>query len=824
MDVAIERVQLTFSLNNIIGISVENNILYIAVAASTIIRIDLDNPGLIQDIQLPKRNEAIARIWADPTGSHLIITTTSNQFYYLHRETSQCRAISRLSGTKPLCLGWTKQGTVLVGSDDGAIYETDLEGLSKPDKYFKKEPKVHKVWSSPSSLPISGISIVNDLIVILSGVEVFFAKVEDGQTKAGLASASKVLNFANFLGITASQPSILQHSATHFAVINPEGVVLSSLEKPDQPHILSVKGATFGVLSRYHVLICVNDNLETYNVVNNSLVSKVSLGCSINGMAVDPKFQTYWMFNSDTLLEVKLEDEVGGMWRIYLMQNEFEKALHLAPHADKQIIYQAYGDHAFEQKEYEMSAKYYGLSNAHIEGIALKFIRLDEKQALLELFSSRFRVTKSPIQQVILSTWIVELLFQVGKTDELQSFVEKNLSKLDRNSITSILKTHGNDDLLIWFAKKTGDIAFVVGFWIEKSNWSKALEELRRGEDEDLIYHYSTVLLLHSPHETVESWMRIHKLDPLKLLPALLSYSSNYKGEYHNNQAIRYLRHQLTQAQGSVPAPLYNALLMIYAQSNSEKDLLKFLKDKAQAFPDYNFSLRICLEHDKPRSAIYLYSLMGLYEEAINLCLEKGFVDEAIEIADTKVDNEQTRRALWLDIARKIVATSGTKKALELVGHLNVEDLLEIFPDFDTLDSLAPEVVKALEASNNKLVSIHKEMQDSLNASEEMQSEIKSFKKRYALVEPGEPCQLCLFPLATRRFYVFPCQHGFHMDCIVSKLKQNPSQLSKIEALQKQVNDPQELNEALAPLVSAECLLCSASRIDTIDVPVEEVW
>ena len=47
---------------------------------------------------------------------------------------------------------------------------------------------------------------------------------------------------------------------------------------------------------------------------------------------------------------------------------------------------------------------------------------------------------------------------------------------------------------------------------------------------------------------------------------------------------------------------------------------------------------------------------------------------------------------------------------------------------------------------------------------------INALNTRYAIVEPGEPCRLCGMPLLARLFYVFPCQHGFHGDCLGKEL------------------------------------------------------
>lgn len=41
---------------------------------------------------------------------------------------------------------------------------------------------------------------------------------------------------------------------------------------------------------------------------------------------------------------------------------------------------------------------------------------------------------------------------------------------------------------------------------------------------------------------------------------------------------------------------------------------------------------------------------------------------------------------------------------------------------------------------------------------------------RFAVINAVEKCYICNYPLLTRQFYIFPCQHAFHADCLINRV------------------------------------------------------
>ena len=107
---------------------------------------------------------------------------------------------------------------------------------------------------------------------------------------------------------------------------------------------------------------------------------------------------------------------------------------------------------------------------------------------------------------------------------------------------------------------------------------------------------------------------------------------------------------------------------------------------------------------------------------------------------------------------------------LRRVDLLRIEDLIPFFPDFVVIDDFKEEICAALEDYSRKIEDLKKEMDDSEETARHIKTDIKALEQRYAIVEPGERCYVCGLPLLARQFFVFPCQHAFHSDCLAKKV------------------------------------------------------
>jgi hypothetical protein len=186
---------------------------------------------------------------------------------------------------------------------------------------------------------------------------------------------------------------------------------------------------------------------------------------------------------------------------------------------------------------------------------------------------------------------------------------------------------------------------------------------------------------------------------------------------------------------------------------------------------------------------------MGQYLQAVELALEHNDIELAAIVADRPEGNDKLRKKLWLLVAEKKIRQPGTgiKDAIEFLRRcelLHIEDLIPFFPDFVVIDDFKDEICTALEIYSRHIDELRQEMDNSAQTARQIRSEIAGLDTRYAIVEPGEKCWICSLPLLSRQFFVFPCQHAFHSDCLGKEVLEGAGGKKKyIRDLQAQMSN-----------------------------------
>ena len=219
---------------------------------------------------------------------------------------------------------------------------------------------------------------------------------------------------------------------------------------------------------------------------------------------------------------------------------------------------------------------------------------------------------------------------------------------------------------------------------------------------------------------------------------------------------------------------------------------------------------------------------MHQYADAVKLALSHNNITLASIVADRPLDDPPLRKSLWLSVARSVIASSTTsiRDAISFVSRcelLKIEDLIPFFPDFTVIDDFKDEICSALEDYSHSIEVLKKEMDESARTAQSIELEMKALDKRYAIVEQGERCYVCQYPLLSRSFFVFPCMHAFHSDCLTAEVVAGAgvSRRRRVKELQGAVHEKGRgaALEELEREVAAECILCSEFAIRRVDEP-----
>ncbi|KAI7880339.1 hypothetical protein K492DRAFT_76552 [Lichtheimia hyalospora FSU 10163] len=845
----------------LVDMAVSNNILVMALETFRILRIDLDHSLEVEEIEITRKasDGKISKVFFDPTGRHLIITTDHGENFYLYEKWRRTKQLSKLKGVTISSVAWNKQATltdpstreILIGTTNGLIYETCLEPT---DEFFRREEKYFKqIYSMhESTMPITGLYFeqfpVNNrkyfaMATTPTRIYQFVGYVGPSTNSNGSRSspgfgesednraAEKALfevMFSNYDVNPGFQelPGELPYSELHFfsrfhelqqqgvaqtfawltgpgiyhgdLVFGSQGVGDSVIDNvqllqypatpsEDETGKLVTEIPISVALTEFHFILLYKDRVRAVCQLNDQIVYEehipINDGEIMLGMAVDDIKRTFWIYTTQTIYELSIDNEERDVWKLYLEKGQYDTALQYCKDpGQKDKVYTAQARDYFSLRRYQMSARYFAESTVPFEEVALKFVEKNERDALRTYLNNkleRFR-KKDRTQKTILATWLVELyLSKMNELEDLMSsvhcttttngdaattngtagqhndslyykeqlaeirdefhlFLKTYCSILHKPTTYKLISSHGRNDELLDYAALIEDYERVISHWIVEKDWEKALEVLAKQANPDIFYKFSPVLMENAPYETVNVWMRQPNLNPRQLIPSLLRYDhKRISDKVTQNQAIRYLSHVVTTLRNTDPA-IHNLLLTLYATqpTSDETALLTFLKNEGRDM-HYNldYALRLCTQNGRTQSCVHIYSQMGLYEEAVNLALKYHDLELARINADKPEDDDALRKKLWLSIAKHVVhEKKDIKTAMEFLQQsdlLKIEDILPFFPDFVLIDDFKEEICNALEEYNIHIEELKAEMDEATKSSESIRLDIRELKNRH---------------------------------------------------------------------------------------------
>ncbi|KAL2986154.1 hypothetical protein AAZX31_12G190100 [Glycine max] len=586
-------------------------------------------------------------------------------------------------------------------------------------------------------------------------------------------------------------------------------------------------------LSEFHFLLLLGNKVKVVNRISEKIIEELqfdqtsdSASKGIIGLCSDATAGLFYAYDQNSIFQVSINDEGQDMWKVYLDMNEYAAALaNCRDPFQRDQVYLVQAEAAFSFKDYLRAASFYAKINyiLSFEEVTLKFISIGEQDALRTFVLRKLdNLEKSDKCQItMISTWTTELYLDkinrllleddfASENNNLEyqsiikefcTFLSDNKDVLDETTTMKLLESYGRVEELVYFASLKGQYEIVVHHYIQQGEAKKALEVLQKPSVPiDLQYKFAPDLVALDAYETVESWMTTKNLNPRKLIPAMMRYSSEPHAKNETHEVIKYLEYCVHRLHNENPG-IHNLLLSLYAKQEDDSSLLRFLQSKfgkgpengPEFFYDPKYALRLCLKEKRMRACVHIYSMMSMHEEAVALALQ---IDSELAMAeaDKVEDDEDLRKKLWLMIAKHVVEQEkGTKrenirKAIaflkETDGLLKIEDILPFFPDFALIDDFKEAICSSLEDYNKQIEQLKEEMNDATHGADNIRNDISALAQRCTIIDRDEECGVCQRKILTAGrefgtgrgytlvgqmapFYIFPCGHAFHAECLI---------------------------------------------------------
>ncbi|KAL8465488.1 hypothetical protein ACS0TY_034842 [Phlomoides rotata] len=827
---------------------------------------------------------------------------------------------------------------IILGTDNGQLHEVAVDEKDKKEKYIKFLFELNELAEAFTGLQMETTSTNNGTRYYVMAVTPTRLYSFTGIGLLDSVFASYAERAVHFMELPGEIPNselhffIKQRRTLHFAWLSGAGIYHGGLNfgahhsspNGDQNFVenkalldysklgegVMVKPSSLAV-SEFHFLLLVGNKVKVVNRISEQIVEELyfdqtpdAVSSGVLGLCSDASAGLFYAYDQYSIFQVSVNDEGRDMWKVYLDLQEYGAALancHDALQRDQVYLVQA--ETAFTAKDYLRAASFYAKINFALsfEEITLKFVSISEQDALrtfllrkLDSFSK-----DDKCQITMISTWVTELyLDKINRLLLEDDAVSDNLSSeyqsiitefraflsdckdvLDEATTMKLLESYGRVDELVFFANLKEQHEIVVHHYIQLGEAKKALRVLQKPNVPiELQYKFAPDLIMHDAYETVESWMTTKDLNPRKLIPAMMRYSSEPHAKNETHEVIKYLEYCVHRLQNEDPG-VHNLLLSLYAKQEDESSLLRFLQCKfgkgqpngPEFFYDPKYALRLCLKEKRMRACVHIYSMMSMHEEAVALALQVD-PELAMAEADKVEDDEDLRKKLWLMVAKHVIKQEkGTKrenirKAIaflkETDGLLKIEDILPFFPDFALIDDFKEAICSSLEDYNEQIEKLKQEMNDATHGADNIRNDISALAQRYAVIKKDEGCGVCRRKIlnvaddyrmarvytsigSMAPFYVFPCGHSFHAHCLIAHVTKcsNEAQAEYILDLQKQLtllgNEPRnEMNGGLTeeePIVSMtpgdkirsllddaianECPFCGDLMIREISLP-----
>jgi vacuolar protein sorting-associated protein 18 len=160
------RVQYTLPAP-LISLVVSSDMLAMGLTSNLIVMIELSHSDQVVKIQIPRKptEMTIHKLFLDPSGRHLLVSSTQGENWYLYRGWKKPKQLKSfkmvmesVAWNKPALLSSsnaTSTREILIGGRNGTVHEAVLD--AEEDFFKSQERHMQLVFSLPERQPVTGI-------------------------------------------------------------------------------------------------------------------------------------------------------------------------------------------------------------------------------------------------------------------------------------------------------------------------------------------------------------------------------------------------------------------------------------------------------------------------------------------------------------------------------------------------------------------------------------------------------------------------------------------------------------------------------------------
>lgn len=78
---------------------------------------------------------------------------------------------------------------------------------------------------------------------------------------------------------------------------------------------------------------------------------------------------------------------------------------------------------------------------------------------------------------------------------------------------------------------------------------------------------------------------------------------------------------------------------------------------------------------------------------------------------------------------------------------------------------------QCLDDYEKKIKDLRSQIEKHSQNAEKLRNQKRSMRNKHITINPNQTCDICFAPVFEKEFYIFPCSHAFHRECVLAYLK-----------------------------------------------------